>query len=106
MNHISINRCQNVDLSNLRIIAPQDSPNTDGIDVSSSTNVHIHHSQIETGACVMLLFSLFSFFLLAFSSCNFNLPEQLEKQVMIVLQLMMDRHLSTLIMWYAGLDMA
>ncbi|GFZ08365.1 pectin lyase-like superfamily protein [Actinidia rufa] len=48
-NHISINQCNGVNVSNLRITAPAESPNTDGIDISQSTNVTIADSNIETG---------------------------------------------------------
>ncbi|KAI5656459.1 hypothetical protein M9H77_25252 [Catharanthus roseus] len=48
-NHIGIHRSNNVNISQLRIIAPKDSPNTDGIDVSCSTNVTISRSIIQTG---------------------------------------------------------
>ncbi|XP_039010146.1 probable polygalacturonase At3g15720 [Hibiscus syriacus] len=47
--HISVNGCKNVVLSDLHIKAPQDSPNTDGIDISSSSNVQILDSTIQTG---------------------------------------------------------
>ncbi|KAM5579171.1 putative polygalacturonase [Rosa sericea] len=47
--HISINRSNNVTVSNLHIRAPEDSPNTDGIDISVSTHVNIHDSTIATG---------------------------------------------------------
>lgn len=47
--HITINNCNNVSVSNLHIIAPEDSPNTDGIDISMSTFVNIHNSTIGTG---------------------------------------------------------
>ncbi|XP_022880954.1 probable polygalacturonase At3g15720 [Olea europaea var. sylvestris] len=39
----------NGQVSNLRVIAPGTSPNTDGIEVSSSTNVQIQNSFIGTG---------------------------------------------------------
>lgn len=48
-NHISINQCTGVDVSNLKIIAPDDSPNTDGIDISRSTHMNIRNSLIGTG---------------------------------------------------------
>lgn len=48
-NHVSINICQNVIVTNLHIIAPEDSPNTDGIIISSSTNVRVHNCVIGTG---------------------------------------------------------
>ncbi|KVH90297.1 Glycoside hydrolase, family 28, partial [Cynara cardunculus var. scolymus] len=47
--HISINGCKDVDIRGVRILAPKDSPNTDGIDISDSTHVNIHHSNIQTG---------------------------------------------------------
>ncbi|RDY06861.1 putative polygalacturonase, partial [Mucuna pruriens] len=48
-NHISMNMCNGSLISNLQIIAPKDSPNTDGIDISASSNIFIHHSTIQTG---------------------------------------------------------
>ncbi|XP_073224939.1 probable polygalacturonase At3g15720 [Cicer arietinum] len=48
-NHISIHSCKNATIYNLQIIAPEDSPNTDGIDISTSTNIQIMNSTIETG---------------------------------------------------------
>ncbi|CAM8895316.1 unnamed protein product [Rhodiola kirilowii] len=48
-NHFSIARCNNVSISNIHATAPEDSPNTDGIDISSSTNVRVTDSIIGTG---------------------------------------------------------
>ncbi|KAL8043025.1 hypothetical protein ABFX02_09G091400 [Erythranthe guttata] len=48
-NHVSLNHCDDVNVSNLTMIAPQFSPNTDGIDISASTNLHIHNCTMETG---------------------------------------------------------
>ncbi|WJX39435.1 hypothetical protein P8452_26979 [Trifolium repens] len=48
-NHISIDGCNDVLISNVNLIAPETSPNTDGIDISSSTKVFIEHSTISTG---------------------------------------------------------
>ncbi|KAG7014865.1 putative polygalacturonase, partial [Cucurbita argyrosperma subsp. argyrosperma] len=48
-NHISINDCNNVVISNIHISAPDESPNTDGIDISQSKNVLIQNSFITTG---------------------------------------------------------
>ncbi|KAF8101530.1 hypothetical protein N665_0204s0027 [Sinapis alba] len=48
-NHISIAACTNVAVSNIGLFAPEDSPNTDGIDISRSTNVNIFDSTIQTG---------------------------------------------------------
>ncbi|KAK4853376.1 hypothetical protein QYF36_008274 [Acer negundo] len=47
--HISINNCNGGSISNIHINSPADSPNTDGIDISYSTNVHIHDSLIKCG---------------------------------------------------------
>ncbi|KAL7594416.1 hypothetical protein Lser_V15G28195 [Lactuca serriola] len=47
--HMSINGCEDVDVGNLNILAPGDSPNTDGIDISGSSHVYIHDSKIQTG---------------------------------------------------------
>ncbi|KAF9615728.1 hypothetical protein IFM89_026143 [Coptis chinensis] len=48
-NHISINTCEGATISNINITAPDDSPNTDGIDISDSAHVQIHDSFIGTG---------------------------------------------------------
>ncbi|RDY07272.1 putative polygalacturonase, partial [Mucuna pruriens] len=48
-NHISINRCNGSLISKLHIIAPDESPNTDGIDISKSSNILIKNSNMETG---------------------------------------------------------
>ncbi|XP_015572485.2 probable polygalacturonase At3g15720 [Ricinus communis] len=48
-NHISINSCIGVIISHLNIIAPKESPNTDGIDISRSSYVKIRDSNISTG---------------------------------------------------------
>ncbi|CAK7336966.1 unnamed protein product [Dovyalis caffra] len=47
--HISINGCDDVNISNLQIIAPDNSPNTDGIDISESHRVNVQNSFIGTG---------------------------------------------------------
>ncbi|KAH7674043.1 Polygalacturonase protein [Dioscorea alata] len=47
--HISLVQCQNFWASNIRIIAPGNSPNTDGIHLDRSTGVSIHNSIITTG---------------------------------------------------------
>ncbi|EEF46976.1 polygalacturonase, putative [Ricinus communis] len=46
--HIGVNGCKGVSISNLNISAPEDSPNTDGIGISGSTDVHISNSTIGT----------------------------------------------------------
>ena len=57
-NHISINDCNNVVISDIHISAPEQSPNTDGIDISQSKNVLIQNSLIATGIKLMLRFSV------------------------------------------------
>ncbi|KAK9279137.1 hypothetical protein L1049_012814 [Liquidambar formosana] len=54
-NHISINGCNGATISNLHIMAPENSPNTDGIDISSSSHVNIQDCIIKTGDdCIAL----------------------------------------------------
>nr|KYP36951.1 putative polygalacturonase At3g15720 family [Cajanus cajan] len=48
-NHISINNCNGSLISKLHIIAPDESPNTDGIDISRSSNIVVKNSKMETG---------------------------------------------------------
>ncbi|KAG7618144.1 Pectin lyase fold/virulence factor [Arabidopsis thaliana x Arabidopsis arenosa] len=48
-NHISIYGCTNATLSNLDISAPEDSPNTDGINICLSHRIQILDSSIQTG---------------------------------------------------------
>ncbi|KAL3752833.1 hypothetical protein ACJRO7_000262 [Eucalyptus globulus] len=47
--HIAINNCMNVLIQNVRIKAPSQSPNTDGIHIRSSTGVTIASSSFMTG---------------------------------------------------------
>ncbi|KAK2651720.1 hypothetical protein Ddye_011576 [Dipteronia dyeriana] len=47
--HIAINNCNGGSISNIHINSPADSPNTDGINLVKSTQVHIHDSLIECG---------------------------------------------------------
>ncbi|KAG8485083.1 hypothetical protein CXB51_021218 [Gossypium anomalum] len=48
--HLSFNKCVNVKALNLSVIAPGNSPNTDGIHVSETHNIHIKNCVIKTGA--------------------------------------------------------
>lgn len=41
--------CDKVELSNLQIRNPRNSPNSDALDIDCSTNVHIHHCDIDAG---------------------------------------------------------
>lgn len=47
--HLTITKSELVEVSRLKITAPYDSPNTDGIHVSGTKDIDIHHSYIETG---------------------------------------------------------
>ncbi|XAR50560.1 Polygalacturonase [Bertholletia excelsa] len=47
--HIRLTNCNGVVISNLRTVAPQNSPNTDGIDFFTSINVRVRNSVIGTG---------------------------------------------------------
>ncbi|XP_052185176.1 probable polygalacturonase At3g15720 [Diospyros lotus] len=55
-NHISVVGCNGSTFSNLHITAPGDSPNTDGIDISKSSNLKIYDCIIATGDdCIAML---------------------------------------------------
>ncbi|XP_019097452.1 PREDICTED: probable polygalacturonase At3g15720 [Camelina sativa] len=47
--HLSIKSCNYVAISKINLLAPETSPNTDGIDISNSTNINIFDSTIQTG---------------------------------------------------------
>ncbi|XP_058746863.1 probable polygalacturonase At3g15720 [Vicia villosa] len=47
--HVSVNECNGATISKISIDAPDSSPNTDGIDVSDSTNILIQDSDIKSG---------------------------------------------------------
>lgn len=57
--HILITGCNGVIASNLNIIAPETSPNTDGINIAGSTNVNIRDTVIATG--MLYFYLLFSY---------------------------------------------
>ncbi|VVB06048.1 unnamed protein product [Arabis nemorensis] len=46
---ISIEKCNNVNVKNVEITAPDDSPNTDGIHITNTQNIRISNSDIGTG---------------------------------------------------------
>ncbi|KAJ0014384.1 hypothetical protein Pint_21661 [Pistacia integerrima] len=53
--HINIFSCNNLKLKSIKISAPGDSPNTNGIHIGSSNRIMIYHSMISTGDdCVSL----------------------------------------------------
>nr|XP_011460012.1 PREDICTED: exopolygalacturonase-like isoform X2 [Fragaria vesca subsp. vesca] len=47
--HFKVHGCQKIDFRNIRISAPEDSPNTDGIKIGNSYRVRIRHTIIQTG---------------------------------------------------------
>ncbi|XP_065856633.1 polygalacturonase [Euphorbia lathyris] len=47
--HISFEGNNNVQVSNLVVNSPEDSPNTDGIHITQTQNIHISNTVIETG---------------------------------------------------------
>ena len=47
--HVAFHNCDNINLYGVNITAPWDSPNTDGIHISHSTNITITSSTISTG---------------------------------------------------------
>ncbi|CAI9753640.1 unnamed protein product [Fraxinus pennsylvanica] len=48
-NHVTLFYCNGVNIAHIHIIAPQTSPNTDGIEIGYSTSIQILDSTIETG---------------------------------------------------------
>ncbi|KAH9779656.1 Pectin lyase-like superfamily protein [Citrus sinensis] len=54
--HISLYGCHKVSIDNIKITAPYQSPNTDGIKIGDSKGIKITHSSIGTGDdCIALL---------------------------------------------------
>ena len=49
MFHILVDGCRNANLVNVRVSAPGNSPNTDGIHVQQSSGVTIMNSHVSTG---------------------------------------------------------
>lgn len=47
--HIGFNGCENVKVQNVLVVAPDESPNTDGIHIQKSTGVAITDSIMKTG---------------------------------------------------------
>lgn len=54
--HIQLTSSNDAVISNLRIIAPGDSPNTDAIDIAGSKRVHVKNSFIATGSKYIISF--------------------------------------------------
>ncbi|KAL2483446.1 Pectin lyase-like superfamily protein [Forsythia ovata] len=54
--HFSIFACNNMNISHVKIMAPSNSPNTDGIHIGSSRNIQISRSTIGTGDdCIAMI---------------------------------------------------
>lgn len=54
--HISLFACENVNITNVQVLAPADSPNTDGIKIGSSSDIRISHSRVSTGDdCIAII---------------------------------------------------
>lgn len=47
--HVNFQDCKNVEASKLLVVAPDKSPNTDGIHVTRTSNINIMESEIRTG---------------------------------------------------------
>ncbi|ONK75247.1 uncharacterized protein A4U43_C03F14890 [Asparagus officinalis] len=47
--HVQFEKCTNVRASHLSITAPENSPNTDGIHITSTQNINLDHCNIGTG---------------------------------------------------------
>lgn len=48
--HFTISRCNSVRILGVKVSSPGDSPNTDGIHISESTNVLVQDCKIGTGS--------------------------------------------------------
>lgn len=59
---ISIEKCSNVQVSNVVVTAPADSPNTDGIHITNSQNIRVSKSTIGTGYYFFHFTSSFLYF--------------------------------------------
>ncbi|XP_057440150.1 probable polygalacturonase At3g15720 [Lotus japonicus] len=53
-NHISISKCSDASIFNIHINSPEGSPNTDGIDISVSSNILIKDSLIQSDDCIAI----------------------------------------------------
>ncbi|XP_023007598.1 exopolygalacturonase-like [Cucurbita maxima] len=53
--HFGVHGCSDVTFDHIRVMAPRDSPNTDGIHISKSSGINIVHSRFDTGDdCISL----------------------------------------------------
>lgn len=49
--HVAFTSCSHVRVSRLKVIAPDESPNTDGIHISESHSIVVENNSISTGVC-------------------------------------------------------
>ena len=47
--HIILTKCDGGNINNITISAPEDAPNTDGIEIGGSNHVQVQNSKIGTG---------------------------------------------------------
>ena len=52
--HLKFDDSVGVQVHNITISSPEDSPNTDGIHLQNSRDVQIHHSTIGCGKCNLI----------------------------------------------------
>ncbi|MCE3215746.1 hypothetical protein HAX54_003337 [Datura stramonium] len=57
MFHFDVYNCKNVTFSHVNITAPDESPNTDGIHISTSSNIQVFDSNIGTGDDCISIFA-------------------------------------------------
>ncbi|KAK7304125.1 hypothetical protein RJT34_15190 [Clitoria ternatea] len=64
LSHLVINTCNNVVVKNVKLIAPADSPNTDGIHVERSNGVTINGCTLQTGDdCISIADATYNLFM-------------------------------------------
>jgi len=80
--HFVISHSDSVQVSNILISAPGDSPNTDGIHISASTDITLLNCKIGTGFFVLLKLFYFDTMLLLLS-----FPDTFKKYEMVELEL-------------------
>lgn len=56
--HIILTKCDGANINSITITAPEDAPNTDGIDIASSNHVQVQNSKIGTGTFFRFVLAL------------------------------------------------
>ena len=59
--HLKFDNSRGIIVNNINILAPGNSPNTDGIHLQNSRDVEIMHSNIGTGTTISLPYMIFFF---------------------------------------------